>query len=631
MNKLLLLILICLSSVMTGIAQDNQPECKLQKNENGDCEKYAIRNVETRFPADSAADDYEVKGFLAKLAFPFNDRYHRVWLKGSEQFPSVVVENSISEDKSITLQAPFYTQITEVPATAKEITVRFVKESGGEADSADKITLYPRPLSEIQRKDEGFGLLFYSCFEPFAVNKETGAAEVLHEKDTLNYLIRQALSVVAKEEEVNYFTDGDTQIRRGKLTEDIKLVVGGGDQMYSDAGYEDTEMQNHPLSAWAHACIDPYPLLDTAAFARHLNNAYLHGGSFRCFNDLFTRHYSVNTWDDHEIRDGWGSHGDEYNDDGTLTKELKPYYMLARQAFVRHQADTGSRQISTADIESNAPLHQSLRVNETDIFVFDLRSNRNSCEKRVISDRQMHDFKKWCNSIADGEDAVMVSSIPFFFLLPSIVKDLNNKVYQGPLRDDITDNWASHANQEQRDTIVNEIIKLRQRGVRPVILSGDVHIGGLITAWYINPNNGKYEKLCYEMISSGLSHESLGEGRSVITGALRKRSRKAEKDGKSFKVNGTVINSTFDFSRGRLNFGLLEYHKDQNPTASLFIIHDDAKSVVKRELELDFDEPLKIYWKRAKRPLWWWLLPWKWGQKKLPEVPYKQVITRKEN
>ena len=617
-------MLFLLLSFLSCNAQkaESDYECKIDKTEKGDCADGKIRNQNTRFPASSPADDYEVKGCQAKIAFPVNKTEARIWVKGSEAYTAAKVTDFGGNPlaASVQLSAPFYTALISVPAEVKRAEVVF----SGTDTPERRLEVFPKNREFLTREDKKFSLLYYGCFQPFRVNPDSGESEVLHQKDTLNYIIRKMFTRVAEEREFN-FTSSETTSGKAKLLENPKAVIGGGDQVYTDAGYAEKEFENHPLSAWAHTCSDPYPLLDTVEFAQHLDRCYLHFNSFECFEKIEAALPCISTWDDHEIRDGWGSHGDEYDDDGTLAADLAPYYYLSRRAFIEHQYNLGPQIEPANAVYSNQSLEQKTVINGTDIFVFDLRSNRDNCAERVMKEGQMNNFKNWCKSLKDGKEAIIVSSIPFFYEAGDVVAALSANVYEGELRDDIIDSWASVPNKTQRDEIVAELIKLRLRDVKPIILSGDVHIGGLITAWFRNPKTNEFDKLCFEMISSGLSHEKMGEARSGIAATLQKRSSKVKKGDSVFKVNGIDVVPVFEFTRGRLNFGALEFTENKNTVASLFIIGDDEKSVDERELELKWEETFDSYWEKAYTPPHWYLMPWKWGAKKLPEVPKKTV------
>lgn len=628
LTKVLLLLFVFAQAQQASI--DKNYECKIENPENGDCKEGEIRNLTTTFPKTSPAGDYKVKGYLVKVAYPIVEDSSRVWVKGGDKLNKVQVFaiNGKAISDVVTLKAPFHTALISLSAKHEKVNVKFAG-SKQVLKNSDKILMaQPTNLKDLTQEDDEFSIMFYGCFQPFKVNQETGKSEVLHEGDTLNYVIRQMFTAVAQERKFNYKPYEEKQFQKSKLLTNPKLLLGGGDQIYTDAGYAELDFKDHPLSAWAHKCSDPYPLLDTLEYAKHMNRCYLHFNSFDCFEKVQSILPSISTWDDHEIRDGWGSHGDEYDDNGNISSDLKPYYFLSRQAFIDHQYSLGPNVATKQTLVSNQSLAQQTKVNGVDVFVMDLRSNRNNCEKKTISDEQMNSFKEWCKNLEENKEVVIVSSIPFFYVANSVFTALAEDIYEGELRDDIIDSWVSEANKSQRDVIIQELIKLRQRNIRPIILSGDVHIGALITAWYKNPETDKYEKLCYEMISSGLSHESLGEARSGLSSSLRRRSRKVEKDDPALFVNDIGVYPVFDFTRGRLNFGALKFKKEKSTIASLYVLGDNKEEITERELELSWNESYKNYRKRCDKPFLWYLIPWKWSEKKLPEVPYKTITVK---
>ena len=624
MKNIILPLCLILSFLATAQNSDpTPPNCLHEAERIKECKEQKIRNKATQFPTKPVAD-YKVQDYQVKLALPIEAPTTRIWLKGSEnfQYAQIFTTNRQAISEPIALLSPFFTKVVSIALKHQEVKVHFANAQSDLANSKHQKTAYPKSKASIRQEEEVFSMLFYGCFQPFKV--EEGKSKVLNEKNLLNYKMRQTFKQVALEKELIYYPYQSGTTVKLPLIKNPKIVIGTGDQIYTDAGYKELDFANHPLSAWAHACNNPYPLLDETAYLSHLNNCYKHFNSFACFDEVFATLPGLNVWDDHEIRDGWGSHGDEYDSSGKISAPLKNYYQMSREAFVAHQYAVGPNEASEEIINTNGPLHQATVVNGIDVFAFDLRSNRNSCLDRVFDDSQFAAFQKWCDAIPDGNEAVIVSSIPMFYEQNKLALSLTGKlIAKGELNDDIVDSWASEKNFQERNRIIRELIKLRGRAVKPIIVSGDVHIGGMITVWYKNEKVQKNEKLCFELIYSGLSHESLGEARSQMSSGIQHRAEKPRVKDPTFQIDDAWIYPVYEFTRGKLNFGALEFSKGaSNTKASLIIIGDAEKRIIERELELNWTETFDDYWATTTKPFHWNFIPWKWSAVRPPDVPF---------
>lgn len=606
------------------------------KGQNKNCKEEIIKNSETNFPKNKILD-YEVLDFQVKVGFPLDIKYNRIWVKGSKESNFVQIfspdDGELSEIKQ--LHPPFYTDIIKINSAFSEVQVKFSNKNTELKKAVKKTIVYPKGIDYMEMQENKFSMLFYGCFQPFTISKNPKGdmySELFQDDNNFNYLMRKTLNAISEEQVFNFNTYSNGKVKNFTevLLKNPKVLIGTGDQIYTDAGYNEKEYKNHPLSAWAHKCMDPYPLLDIVEYTNHLNRCYTHFNSFTCFKNIYSKLPSVNIWDDHEIRDGWGSHGDEYTEQGKLSDSLKQYYSSSRSAFIEHQLNSGPNELNNKSIDTNSSLEQKFTINGIQVFAFDLRSNRNSNNNIVISKSQLKNFKDWCNQIKKDDEVVILSSIPMFYESNKVAIALGKKIKDGELKDDIIDSWASENNKKQRNEIIKELIKLRNRNIKPIIVSGDVHIGGMISIWYKDEKSNVNKKLCYEFIFSGLSHESLGKARKQnISSTIQHRSEKNRVSDTSFSIDEFTIYPVYEFTRGRLNFGGLEFSLNQktNTKASLFIIGDRGKNIIERELELDWDIEFDNYWKKAKdnTPFHWKILPWKWGAVLLPDVDYNAI------
>ncbi|WP_417558401.1 alkaline phosphatase D family protein [Mesoflavibacter zeaxanthinifaciens] len=604
--------------------QTDEKKCFETIEKNADCFEHKITNCSTKFPKYDEAPDYKVRQYQAKIAFPITEESSRIWVKGSDSLNKVGIydENNILVSKIHVLEKPFYTAIIDVEESYQSVIVKYANENYELINSKDTCKVFPKNLEFFTKKEDVFSMVFYGCFQPFYVNESNRKSDIIHDKNKpLNFLMRELFKDISNQKPLTYVPYKENKTN-GILIQNPKILVATGDQVYTDAGYGYKTLLNHPLSAWAHTCNDPYPLLGHDDYSTHLNRCYQHFNSFECFNSVFSKLPSINVWDDHEIRDGWGSHGDEYNSDGTMNAFLKPYFELSRDAFLEHQFKLGPESRNISNI--NTALDQKFMVNGKAVFMFDLRTNRNICEGIVIDNDQMKRFIEWCKMVENDQEVIIISSIPFFYEQNGFAAKMAESLDQGELKDDLRDSWNYSVNKPQRDSIIEELIKLRTRNVKPIIVSGDVHIGGIISTWYKNKVTNKNERLCYEFIYSGLSHEKLGEARKSTSSHIIKRSEKVRVVDPTFKVgkDSVEIYPIYEFTRAKLNFGALQFDKDNLTVASLFTIGDKEKRLIRRRLKLDWKESFDDYMNRTTFPSHWYLIPWKWKAFRPPIVPY---------
>ncbi len=600
MNKGTLFLIIVTSLSFNLFAQDECEPCVFGK-----------KNISTSYPT-SPILDYSPSNVFSRVAFPTEENTSRIWIKGNEKFSKALIysdQNALISQDTFYLSAPFYAEVVNFNSNSKEVIIKFFNRQN-EIQTL-KTTNFKK--SDFATSGNDYSIVFYGCFQPFKVNKENKKPTIISSEDNLNYHMRnyfKNISLNIPIEHVNYlrndskpknfFIQGNA---KSPLISSPKLIIGTGDQIYVDAGYKyegnkgDTWAdiyRNHPISGWGYLCCDPEPLLSPRNYIKHLDKTYIAFNSFSTLDTVFQSLPSINIWDDHEIRDGWGSHGDEYGKiDGLLNKKLKPYYDASRKAFIEHQWTVGT----SSEFEND--LSQISSVNDFEIFAFDLRTNRNINDTTVLGADQLNKFKDWCHSIKDGKQIIIISSIPFFYGNTIWSEKQALKLTKYELSDDIKDSWGY--NSKERNIILSELLKLRERNVKPIIVSGDVHVGAMSEIWYEpleeeNTRTSKGKVLCYELIASGLSHESLGEGQSPLTRILRDKSENQRWNDPTIRLyNDSIqIYPTTRISRPDLNFGAIEM-KDDQLYLHLFTTENRNKenSIVQNTLNLNWDKSIE--------------------------------------
>ncbi|KFN38575.1 MAG: hypothetical protein JU82_11535 [Sulfuricurvum sp. MLSB] len=366
---------------------------------------------------------------------------------------------------------------------------------------------------------ESFSFLFGSCFQPYTYHytEKTWIAP-----DTLASLRNLR-----------------TRAERRLQGEGPSFYLAIGDQYYVDPG-AGRLFGSSPI-AYLHGNNSQKlrgSLKEAPDYLGHLNRLHF---ALPDMDATLSALPTVMMWDDHEIRDGWGSHGDEH------LQGWLDYYAAAREAFVAFQAarnpefsaiiNAGDWKPNLANVPRSAVPNANNSAEEFPVqfdwgsatfFVVDGRSDRNFKEGRGMSEKQFQLFEAWLDN-SNGNGKPMV----FVFAYPVPVLGSTSYIYEGlsPFptsgRDDLRDRILPH----ERKRFIDKFEKHFRNNLshKLLVLSGDVHYSGLQTIESIedeqscglqtskkSPDN---RVLGYEIISSGLAQTEFNT-RGARSGAV---------------------------------------------------------------------------------------------------------------
>lgn len=515
--------------------------------------------------------DFLNSGCQVKLAPNGSNGETRVWIKGSQLFPFAKYKQEDNSFVTIQLLPPYYTTIIKFKSNNAPISIFFTKN--GNDSETKELKVFP---NSIKNKNK-YSILVYSCYQPFEFDNKTLKFVPDTQSNQSNFKIRKVFEDVALSRKMKFAEKWiagkgviklDSKISDFKPINDPVLLVGVGDQVYVDAGYDEKDCL--PYMPWE---VGVKPKLKSTIslnnYSLYLNSLYENFYSFKTMQNVFQRLPTLNIWDDHEIRDGWGSHGDEYTDE-----RLMGAYKCSKEAFVQNMY-LHPKSLDSNYLNKDYTLEQSYNESDINMFLFDLRSCRDINRKSVIDDSQWIKFENWCDNVPNGKTIIIGSSIPLFWKLKPKLGEAYVKLTKGEAQDDINDAWDSEINRAQRDRLVSKILELKlQRQINTIVLSGDIHIGALCEIWYNpDPNDrNKRQVLCYEMITSGLSHESL-KGKIEDVWVLKKsEGQRTNETLTAIKQNDVnyQINNTVKVSEAYHNFGAINYN-DGNIELQLFV------------------------------------------------------------
>jgi len=203
-------------------------------------------------------------------------------------------------------------------------------------------------------------------------------------------------------------------------------------------------------------------------------------------------------WDDHEIRDGWGSRKDDNEAWG------KRYYEDARSAFLAFQAKrngTDTRDRNDPDLDVALPWGDQVRL-----FLLDTRSSRSQSPQALLSKGQWSRLDSWLDKAANerrDQETLLVIGAPTILFAGIRLGNFVSGA-KPDLKDDIVDALASL--KAQRKKLLGRLIEhfTVHRKHRLLVLSGDVHESGLIWLTLVDDNGSRV--FGHEVITSGLTN-----------------------------------------------------------------------------------------------------------------------------
>jgi hypothetical protein len=290
------------------------------------------------------------------------------------------------------------------------------------------------------------------------------------------------------------------------------LLLGGGDQVYSDWMWEEMpELKDLAQKSYrerVHA--RPSPGFPEAALRLYVQT-YVENWGSPPRAAVFARVPGLFVWDDHEIFDNWGSFPDEVQA-SAFYRALYRAAALCYEAFQLGGSDMPHR-IGLARQHYLQALGFHEPGTELDILCLDLRSGRSIA--RVIRSGQRTDLRMWLQRHAERagppRHLLLVSTIPFVYMQFEVV-DNALEMYPSDveLQGDLRDQWEYPTHRDERDGLILELLEHARRArCRITIVAGDVHVGGRGRITSHRPEHvpeGRSEAIIEQVISSGIVH-----------------------------------------------------------------------------------------------------------------------------
>lgn len=331
-----------------------------------------------------------------------------------------------------------------------------------------------------------------------------------------------------------------------------------GDSVYSDGtGTLDFVRQVYDHAGWQENDAMRKDLLSLY----RLN--YRHHWSFPELQAVMRRFPHLGMWDDHEIRDGYGSEERDFKACNQAVKQI------ATQAAEEYLFQYSPKLRSESTRNSAVDKHQAYVDHTVAAFIFDGRNSRDYGENmpvpsevpilagvlagmllglagggpvgmaaggvagavgggalaaeivdayrwhnpgEVVSDLQLEDFKAFCRHVK-GQSQVkyllLGNSVPFIYILDFVESIAAESALAGTetgqeMRDDIRDSWHSPANRRQLAKLLEILRDLHQDrpDLEMVNISGDIHLSN---AFAFQPDG--FSKPIFQVTSSALTND----------------------------------------------------------------------------------------------------------------------------
>lgn len=259
---------------------------------------------------------------------------------------------------------------------------------------------------------------------------------------------------------------------------DLAFLLCVGDQMYADDAWD------------AEVGSKVFP----PTLRRAYQKAYQEQWDFRWFRRTLANLPSYMTWDDHEIRNGWGSE----RLDGSAANRKKAFAVV-REVYQRFQHDHNPPSFGGGPHD----LFYAFRYGNAGVLVLDGRGARDLSRAAdpLLGAQQWSAVTQWLAQETPGLEALfVVTSVPPVHVPPHLAKP------GGALASDVRDQWTSEANLPELERLATTLFdRANEHDIPVVLLGGDVHLGTVACLRSTRPEHAK-RPLIYQLCSSPITN-----------------------------------------------------------------------------------------------------------------------------
>ncbi|KAG0026777.1 hypothetical protein BGZ82_009301 [Podila clonocystis] len=282
-------------------------------------------------------------------------------------------------------------------------------------------------------------------------------------------------------------------------------LVGGGDQIYNDDVLATPEMVEWLAMDEESRLLTPFNNEKKYAVERYYFDHYVQHYTTGTYSKALSLIPSVNTWDDHDIIDGFGSYPPKYQLSNVMQgigAAASRFYLLFQQHSNAHIAQRAGLLTSKSGKGWSTITHFGKR---TLVVLPDTRSERS--KETILSNDTYDMLEKEIRQqlLPTTKHLVIVLGTPLVYpaltLFEASLDKLGDQLARGSvigkifgkskafenvlgqfgpeLLDDLVDSWACTIHTEEKKRLVELLQTLAtQHRVRVTFVGGDVHVGG---------------------------------------------------------------------------------------------------------------------------------------------------------
>jgi alkaline phosphatase D len=281
----------------------------------------------------------------------------------------------------------------------------------------------------------------------------------------------------------------------------VDFLIAGGDQAYCD-GCDALNIWNYleKMLKKRKGCEEsgqgPVPLPSKNDMLSWFRDMYRGYWGFPSVRAVLGRFPTYMIWDDHEIRDGWGSHkiasqkNNELNEllfDGwedclsyeDAIKVVNDMFEAAKQAYLEYEHSRNPK--TDDDVFDYWFAHK-----DSLFYVLDGRGHRDFDreESRILGTEQMKRFRKTVEEKTTGSEKMpilfVVSAVPVLHGAAWMIDSTELKTVDAAnVTDDLRDAWECKSHDDERRELLDILFQAAGRGIKVCILSGDVHMSAV--------------------------------------------------------------------------------------------------------------------------------------------------------
>jgi alkaline phosphatase D len=333
-------------------------------------------------------------------------------------------------------------------------------------------------------------------------------------------------------------------LHRALEQHDVRQVVLGGDQMYSDFPKTRSLFKNDYFAE--HAPSGRENVLDCSAeeVRRLFQQRYRHFWNVDGWRALLSNYPCYPILDDHDIVDNWGSEVEH------SSSKWANFRRGAFQAYCDYQGTL----VQAPTAGPPAFLDYTSSQANCAVYFLDIRSNRRvGDDPRVVDDNQFRALEAFLAHNTQRDVIFLVVSVPMIHL-PRAMSQFAALVT--PDGEDFSDRWSSRGHQQDRGRVMRLLHghQGRHPEQRLVLLSGDIHIGCLHQIQWPDrsPN-------LYQLVSSGITHDTGWYIQRLSSAIIRCNRTLSIEDGPTARVRlRDGVESSHCNPCPKMNFGIVE-------------------------------------------------------------------------